>query len=345
MAQIKASAVDAYCRKPDPRHRVVLIYGPDRGAVSETAGVLAKASGVALDDAFSTIRLDLDDVAADPMRLADEVFTVPMFAGNRLIWLRGSTQRSLAPALKPVLDDPPSDVLVLIEAGDLKRGAALRTLIEKSARGVALPCYADEGRTIDRLVDEELATSGATLLPDARRLLHSMLGGDRLASRQELAKLALYAQGQSTIDSDDVLAVVGDASALAIDRIVDAVANGDRAGLESALQRLVAQGVALHPILAAIQRHFQALHQARCLVDAGKGSARSVVEGLRPPVHFKRKDVLVRAVSQWSLPRLERALERINATMMDMRTDSAMAMPALSTTLLALTIESDRARR
>ena len=53
-----------------------------------------------------------------------------------------------------------------------------------------------------------------TITPDARALLLSLLGGDRMASRNEMQKLALYAHGQTSVDVDDVMAVASDAGAI-----------------------------------------------------------------------------------------------------------------------------------
>ncbi len=46
MAQKKAHEVDAWLKRPDPRAQIVLIYGPDRGLVSERARAFAVATGL-----------------------------------------------------------------------------------------------------------------------------------------------------------------------------------------------------------------------------------------------------------------------------------------------------------
>src|SRR6185436_6248783 len=128
---------------------------------------------------------------------------------------------------------PAKDCLVVIEAGDLARSSPLRTVCEKSKDVAAIPCYADEARDIIRIIDDEMQRSGFTVTSDARTLLASLLGGDRLASRSEIKKLALYAHGRDRIDIDDVLAVVADASALALDAIVDSTFAGRSSDVET----------------------------------------------------------------------------------------------------------------
>ena len=89
-----------------------------------------------------------------------------------------------------------------------------------------LPCYADTERDLIRLVDDEMREARLTIAPDARAALVSLIGGDRQASRSEIRKLALYAHGKDRVTLDDVLAVVADASALALDGVVDAAFAG-----------------------------------------------------------------------------------------------------------------------
>src|SRR5205085_5329441 len=131
--------------------------------------------------------------------------------GRRAVWVKAGS-RSIVSAVEMLIAAPPSkDCMVVIEGGDLARNAPLRVICEKSKDAVAIACYADEARDIARVIDDEMRQAGLTVTADARALLTSLLGGDRLASRNEVRKLAVYAHGRETLDVDDVLAVVADA--------------------------------------------------------------------------------------------------------------------------------------
>ena len=335
MASSKAHQVEAYLSRP-PQHRVVLVYGPDRGLVAERAARIAARADVPLDDPFATVKMDADDAAAEPGRVYEEASTVSMFGGKRLVWLRGSTQRNLARAVQPVLDDPPPEALVIVEAGDLKPGSGLRKAVEISPAGMALPCYADEGAALDTMIDEEMREAGLTLEREAREALKANLGGDRLASRGELRKLALYATGETVVTLDHVEAIVGDASTAAGDRFVDAVATGRASDAETLMAGLLEAGMAPAAIASALQRHFQMLHRARAGMDAGGRGAEAAVGAMRPPVNFKRKRDVVEALSRWRLGRLQSALARIERTAHLVRADAPLAEAHLGTATMAL---------
>jgi DNA polymerase III subunit delta len=346
MAQKKAHEVDGWLGRPDPGARVVLIYGPDRGLVSERAKRFAAATGLPLDDPFSVVKLSAGVLDAEPGRLVDEARTVPMFAAQRLIWvLDAGAEKGFAESVKALLDAPVQDAVVLIEAGDLKKGSALRATVETAAAAMALPCYADDARGIDRLIDEELARAGLSISLDARQLLKSALGGDRLATRAELEKLTLYCAGGSRVEVEDVRLATGDVSALSADAAVDAVLAGRIADFDSAFAQLMGSGVAPFLPLAAALRQFQALMLLRQGMDRDRKSASAAVAGARPPVFFTRRALVENALKSLPVEAMARAAERINAAILETRRRPDLARAVARQALLATAIESNRAQR
>ena len=344
MASKKANEVDQYIKKPNPDHRVILVYGQDTGLVSERANDLAKQIGVDLSDAFSTIRLDADDAASDPNRIADEAHTVSMFGGERLVWIKGTTQKNLMRALQPVIDVPPTDSRIIIEAGNLTPKSPLRARIEKSASCVALPCFQDFARSLNMIVDQEVQEAGLTIDRQARQLLVSMLGADRMASRAEVQKLCLFAAQKGAITEADVLEIVGDTAALAVNTVIDAACCGDMATMEHTFKRLISQGTSTVQLILALQRHLQSLHRSRCQMDHSNQTPDRAVAAWRPPVNFQRRDKVTQALSIWSAKALEKALARVEQASLETRANASLETALASTTLLAISLEARHAR-
>ena len=164
MAQKKAHEVDAWLKRPDPDIRMVLVYGPDRGLVSERARNFIRQTGLDASDPFSSVRLDAAEMESSPGRLTDEAMTVPMFADRRLVWVQGaSNQKQLSEEVAALAGVPPAGTVIVIEAGDLKKGAALRSAVENARGAMALPCYPDEGRSIETIIDEVLSAAGLAI--------------------------------------------------------------------------------------------------------------------------------------------------------------------------------------
>ncbi len=346
MAERKAHEVDAWLAKPDPRFAIVLVYGPDRGLVAERGKAFAAKSGAPLDDAFSVTRLDAAEVERDPGRLMDEAGAISMFSARRLVWVRDAgTHKGFADAVKALVAAPPADTVVLIEAGDLKKGVALRAAIESSPAAMALPCYADDGRSIDGVIDAVLQQAGMSIGLEARQALKRNLGGDRLASRSEIDKLVTYAHGSTTIELDDVLAATGDASSVSTDTVVDAVLTGRLAEFDSAFSRFVTAGNQLFPLLNAALRQFQSLDVMRGGMDSSGKSASAAVASAKPPVFFARRATIETALARWTRPSIAVALERLHRAVLRSREQSELAEAIVRQCFLALAAESARLSR
>lgn len=343
MAQKKAHEVDAFLTRPAQTGTVVLIYGPDKGMISERSAKYAKCTGLPLDDPFAVLRIEADEIDKDPARLVDEARTISMFGGNRLIWIRNaSAQKNLAEAVKTLICEPPQDTFILIEAGDLKKGAALRNAVESGNTAMALPCYADDARGIDGLIDDVLLANNLQISGDARQFLRLSLGGDRLASRGELEKLCLYARGQQRIELDDVRESVGDVAALSHDEVIDAMLTGDLAKFNTAFDRVVNTGT--HPFLlvnTAI-RQFSQLLSLRHSMDTDNKPAGLVVNSAKPPIFFARKRLVETALGIWSMSALLRATDRLQRTVLESRKNAALATAIIRQAFIALAVEALR---
>lgn len=335
MTVLKAAEIDRFVTNPPDGGAVVLVFGPDTGLVSERATRLVAKASEGDSDPFNLIKIDAAELSSDPNRLIDEVLTVPLFGGRRIVWVKDASGKNLNPALEPVLNLDDWETFVVLEGGDIKKGAGLRKLVETHKRAVALPCYADNDRGIDQLIDEETREAGLTITREARTALHSLLGGDRMASRGELKKLCLYALGKGRIDSEDIEAIIGDASAFEMSELIDAAASGDIATLDHGLERLSEAGSKASIVANQALKHFQQLHRMRIDVDKGK-PAQAVIDGQRPPIFFSRKPKFSQQLRIWSLRDLERAMDILSDATRISRLNDPLGVPVLSEALLKL---------
>src|SRR5271170_3554440 len=162
MVAIKNTEVDAFIARLDPGRPIILVFGPDAGLISERINAIVKASVDDTDDPFSLVRLDGEEITANPGRLVEEAQTIPLFGGRRAVWVKAGG-RNIAPAVEALLALPGSECRVVIEAGDLRRSAPLRTLVERAKNAAALPCYPDSERDLARLIDSEMRAAGVVL--------------------------------------------------------------------------------------------------------------------------------------------------------------------------------------
>ncbi len=342
--KIAAARVEAFLGRPDPAAAAVLLYGPDGGLVRERAQRLAKTVVGDLDDPFRMVELSPAALAADPARLADEAAAIPFTGGRQLVRLREAGD-GVSEVLRRFLADPPAGgegvALVLAEAGELGPRSPLRRLFEEARNAAAIACYKDEGAELARLIKSTLAAGGVSLTSEALDYLVDHLGGDRMVTRSELEKLAVYAGNGGEIGIEDAVLCVGDSSALRLDDVAFAAGAGDPAALERALERVLLEGVAPVTVLRAVARHFQRLHLAASRL-AGGDSAEAAMAALRPPVFFKDRPSFRAQTASWPPARAAEALDLLTRAEIDCK---RTAMPAELLCRRALLSVTGRARR
>ena len=326
MVALPRAAIESYVSEPNAAQPIALVFGPDAGLVSERVQSILRASVSDLNDPFQLVRLEGDELAADPARLLDEAGTIPLFGGKRAIWVRAGG-RDFVRAVDALIAAAPVDCRVVIEAGDLRRGAALRTVCERARNVAVIACYPDSERDLARLIDDELAAASLTIAPDARAALVPLLGGDRRASLSELRKLALYAHGKSRIELDDVSAVISDAAALALDAVVDAAFAGKAAELDQEFSRARSSGIAPSRMITAAIMQLSQLHRARLAIEAGTPISEAV-ERITTKAQFRRVAAIEAALKLWTAAQLEAVMAQLAEAGLNARqlTGSAAAL-------------------
>jgi DNA polymerase III subunit delta len=343
LVAIRPAGAEKFAQKPNADCLAALVFGADAGLISERAKQIAHAFAAREAAPSEIIRIEDADLEGDPDRLIVELQTQPMFGGGKVVRTTLS-RRVTSASLKQILEAGPPAAHLVVEGGNLKPSDAARKLFEAASWAAAIPCYADSNRDLAALATDMTRDAGMRLAPDAQVLLLERLGADRALSRGEIEKLILYAQGRTEITIDDVAAVVGDASDFMMDQIISAAASGKGAIAVRDFDRACAAGDSPQTLLLASQRYFLRLHALRAAVESGK-SMDEAMRSLRPPVHFKQKDVMAVQCQAWPLGRLSAALARISLAIKNSRLKADIEEPIAERLLIDLATAARQSQR
>ncbi len=312
MTEVRGASIDRTLSHPPKDLVAALIFGPDQGLVRERAETLIRSVVPNVRDPFLIADLDDNVLASDPARLFDEAAAISMLGGRRVVRVRGAGN-SLAKLFERFLDEPAGDALVVVEGGDLARGAGLRRVFEEADNAASIACYGDNARDLPDVVRDILKSAGLSISADALADASSRLGSDRGVTRRELEKLALYAHGHKQVTAEDVRAVLGDEAEVRAEAALDAAGQGDLKRLDLALERLWLADTSPIAIVRIAMSHFQRLALARAELEKGE-TAEGAMRKLRPPIHFMRAAPFKVQLSAWDSQRLGDALDLLLET-------------------------------
>jgi DNA polymerase-3 subunit delta len=231
---------------------------------------------------------------------------------------------------------------VIVEAGSLKKGTALRTAFERADNGASIECYPDDRRSLGPLIEAEARAAGLAIAPEARDYLIGLLGSDRMTTRGEIAKLTLYARGKERIDVEDIEAIVADAAPSGLDALIDAALLGDMAGLEASASRYFADGGDAGMLVIRLASRLTLLHRLR--LEMERGSAfEAAMQTQYVRISPSGRAALSKQAERWSSSALSKRLAAVAAVAARVRRDPRLA-DILATRALWSLVSGLRAR-
>ena len=210
--KLNGGKAEAFLKSPRDSVRAILFFGPDSGLIRERGKALVSHFADA-DDPFAVTEVSGDVLKKDGALLSDASNAMSLMGSASVVRVRDLTDAA-APIVESWLDSGAGALPAIFEASELTPRSKIRVLFETRDDAAAIGCYPDEGRDLGAVVREHFSSQGIKLAPDALPALLARLGTDRLAIRQELDKLILYAGGPdsgATLTVGDVEAAIGDA--------------------------------------------------------------------------------------------------------------------------------------
>ncbi|MEJ0010937.1 MAG: DNA polymerase III subunit delta [Alphaproteobacteria bacterium] len=310
-----------------PKAGGALVYGLDGGQVRLRTGAIAEAWLGPNADAMGRLELSADEVADDPARLADELASMSLMGGKRVILVRDAGDKLLAPAEQALSLRAPGNFLLLY-ATDSLAGSKLRAWAERAGEIGCVPCYKDEGAGLEKLLRDTLTGYGLRARPDVIAFLAMQLGGDRQVILNELEKLSLYlGEEAEEVALEDAMDIVGENNDKSLDDLCFAIAGGDEATICALSDRLQLEGNAGVVLVRAAMRHFARLESLLLAREAGM-SIDAAMESQR--IFFKIKPKVKANAQRWSLPQLADAMGRLQLLELDSKRYSEQSLARLA---------------
>jgi DNA polymerase-3 subunit delta len=306
------AAILAAAAKPPAPLRMILLHGGDESASMElaqrvTRGYLDAANPLSVDVITAA------EIDKDPSRLVAAAANVSMFGDRTLVRVDGVSDDSAA-AAAALLDSSAGGNLVLMVAGQLRKGSKLLTRAEAEKDVLSCVSYPPDARNAVAAVDEIARELGLVAGRGAARAAFDASGGERAVLRRELEKIALYLDASvaipQTFEIADLNAIGTDLGDAKFGSLVESIAGGDAAAADVQLTRLMMQGMPGITLLRTVARRFWQLLDLRQAVDGGS-SPSSAVDSARPPVFWKDKSVIAGEVARLRTPTLRNILARL----------------------------------
>lgn len=312
---------------------VILLWGDDTYALKAAEEDLIARI---VDPGFASLNLNLlDGPATAPSQAAAAAGTMPFGPGGRLVIVRDCPYFSAGKfvgddeldALADVIEKglPPGCHLVFsVPRGIDKRLTQTKAITAKAeVREFSLGKSWDDRPAIEWLMNEA-RTDGIKLGNDVAQALVSALGSDRWRLRNELSKLAAYANG--TPIGLDMVALLSPPGETDVFAVLQAIAEREPVEAIARLRKLMVTEAALK-LLATMATMMRGWLQAKLLAERGM-NADAIAQALGAKSSYKIKKDLEQC-RNWSSSQLRRALSLLLEADVALKTGTGRGMEAL----------------
>lgn len=232
-----------------------------------------------------------------------------LFGGAKLIDLRiptGKPGRDGGEALQRYARNLPADTLTLITLPELDWQARKATWFSTLAgAGNTLELNAPERERLPDWIAGRLAAQGQSAEREALAFIAEHVEGNLLAAHQEIRKLGLL-HGEARLTLEQVQDAVLNVARYDIDKLRQAVLEGDPARCVRLLEGLAGEGAAPPLVLWALANEIRTMAALRSGLDAGQ--ALPALLKAERVFDERRKQALSRALTRLGTPALRAAL-------------------------------------
>ncbi len=231
---------------------------------------------------------NVGEVETALQRFRESVQTVPLFGGQRAVWLRdvnflADTVTGRAEGTLKVVEDlqqiftglNPAETAVLVTAAPVDRRRSFPKWCEKNSNFTLVGGEAEGGgEMLAGVAIAEAKTLGANFGPGAIELLLARVGPNTRLLVEETRKLSAYAENagaaEAVITEDNVAELTPNTAEGDFFETAEAFFSGDLKWTLAALHRHFFAGGDARPVISALQNRNRLLLQVRTLIDAGE---------------------------------------------------------------------------
>jgi DNA polymerase III subunit delta len=250
----------------------------------------ALAAGYADRQVFDAETLNWDQIVSETQAMS-------LFSDKRILEIRiknGKVGTEGSKVLTQICDNPPEDILVLVDCGKLDRNQLRSKWVSSIDKaGVHVHIWPIKPKELPYWLSGRLSQAGIKANRQAIGVLAERVEGNLLAAKQEIEKLKLLLDGDE-VDAQAMSAAVADSARYDVFTLLDRILMGDADEVTRTLKGLREEGNDTLSILWAVCRELRILIQ----VSEGLTKGQSMDTACQKAGVWKNRQPLVRSALQ-----------------------------------------------
>ena len=284
-------------------YKFILIHGQDRGKVDEKSREIINRLNSLNQNSVEIISFDPDEFYKSENYFYDIVYQKSFFSKLTLIRINldlFKKEKDILNALENLVVNKAN--YIIIESKYLQKNSLITSLFKKNNTYALITCYQDTN--VKQTITKYLSLYSLNLDDYSLGYLIDKFGNDTLITKNEIKKLALYANGEK-VNYNNILEAIGDNSLITLNELIDSIGIEKKVKIYFLYNKILNLGLNYIVLLRSISRHL------RILLEAKSNNLKNAKD-IRPLIHFSRHTKINQQIKNISIRQLKIYLVQIH---------------------------------
>ena len=310
--KIKSNFFENNLKTNSKNINIIFLYGTNLGLIDLLYEKTLEILEIDTNDPFNFSKIDGDNLKDNPASLFDNICTLSMFSNRRytLLDLKFiSITKIIENIIIEAVDKINDNNILIIKGGNLKQNAFIKHF-QKINKAILVSCYEETSNTISLEISNLFLKHKLHFEEEFINILTHKFNSDSLANKMEIDKLDTFLTNNNNVTEEMILKLISNKDDLNFNKIIEFCANGNPKSALYYFENFYENQSTTITIIRMFVNHFKLIEKILLLVNSNI-SLINVIDNLRPPIFFKRKEFIIFQCKLWNIKSINTILTRL----------------------------------
>ena len=253
-----------------------------------------------------------NDINSGEKEFYNSIYSGSLFGSKKIITVQDGSDK-IFEKIKDVIKDCPENISLIIFSGLLEKKSKLRNLFEKDKKALCVPCYSDNDRDLEIIINSELHKNSINLSRESINLLIEKSNKDRNNLKNEIEKIKSFSLSNKNIEVNELKSIINFSGDYEPDALINECLSGNILQYKKILSELYSNAINQIFFLRILSNKIHRLISIKKL-EYKSNNIDSLLNSTKPPIFWKDKPIIKKQLTIWSLKDLLKTINEINHT-------------------------------
>ena len=284
---------------------LILFYGQNNGAKEEETSQLIKLYKDTKPNIYEE-----KEVLENYEAFYNDIVADSLFDEKKVFIIKRITDKFLK-IIEEILDKNLSNILIILDSGNLEKKSKLRNLFEKDKKLVCVPFYPDNFAQLVKLTNNFFNKINQPISQSDINLIVSKSNGDRGNLKNELQKIELYVSNKKKLTSSSLLKLINLVENHNISELVDHYLAKNQRKIKMILNENILSNEDCIIIVRTLLNKSKRILKLSSEYEKNK-NLDLTISSAKPPIFWKDKEITKQQILKWKPENIKKLIYKLN---------------------------------